>query len=69
MSKPDTSESHAVSDFTNHRSRDISDLGQDSDLLNLARRFMIETGSFRYTYHFDWLGRPIIQFPQDIVAF
>jgi cephalosporin hydroxylase len=22
----------------------------------------------KYSYHFDWLGRPIIQFPQDIVA-
>ncbi|SVB66043.1 uncharacterized protein METZ01_LOCUS218897, partial [marine metagenome] len=22
----------------------------------------------RYSYHFEWLGRPIIQFPQDIVA-
>ncbi len=23
---------------------------------------------YKYSYHFDWLGRPIIQFPQDIVA-
>lgn len=23
---------------------------------------------YRYTYNFRWLGRPIIQFPQDIVA-
>lgn len=22
----------------------------------------------KYSYHFDWFGRPIIQFPQDIVA-
>ena len=23
---------------------------------------------YKYSYHFDWLGRAIIQFPQDIVA-
>ena len=23
---------------------------------------------YKYSYHFDWLGRPIIQFPQDMVA-
>lgn len=23
---------------------------------------------YKYSYHFDWLGRPIIQFPQDIIA-
>lgn len=69
MNKPESSGSHAVSDFRDQRSRDIANLGQASDLIDLARRFMIETGSFRYTYHFDWLGRPIIQFPQDIVAF
>jgi cephalosporin hydroxylase len=22
----------------------------------------------KYSYHFEWLGRPIIQFPQDIIA-
>jgi cephalosporin hydroxylase len=26
------------------------------------------TAPFRYTYNFEWLGRPIIQFPQDMVA-
>ena len=23
---------------------------------------------YKYSYHFEWLGRPIIQYPQDIVA-
>jgi cephalosporin hydroxylase len=23
---------------------------------------------YKYSYHFDWLGRPIIQFPQDMAA-
>ena len=31
---------------------------------NWMRRPMRES----YSYHFEWLGRPIIQYPQDIVA-
>jgi len=34
----------------------------------LATDFMIETAKTKYTYNFSWLGRPIIQFPQDMVA-
>jgi cephalosporin hydroxylase len=26
------------------------------------------TAQFKYSYNFTWLGRPIIQFPQDILA-
>jgi cephalosporin hydroxylase len=29
---------------------------------------MANTLKHRYTYHFFWMGRPIIQFPQDIIA-
>jgi cephalosporin hydroxylase len=31
--------------------------------------FMRLSADERYSYHFQWLGRPIIQYPQDIVAF
>jgi len=33
-----------------------------------ARTFMAETIAARYSYAFTWLGRPVIQYPQDIVA-
>jgi len=37
-------------------------LGRDAnDLFNRLCKY-------KYSYHFDWLGRPIIQFPQDMVA-
>jgi len=26
------------------------------------------TSKYKYTYNFKWLGRPIIQFPQDVIA-
>jgi cephalosporin hydroxylase len=33
-----------------------------------ARAFMLPSVTARYSYNFSWLGRPIIQYPQDIVA-
>jgi cephalosporin hydroxylase len=37
-------------------------------LKDLALDFMRETGAYRYTYNFRWMGVPIIQFPQDLQA-
>lgn len=37
-------------------------------LVDTAREFLIESAKARYSYNFHWLGRPIIQYPQDIVA-
>jgi cephalosporin hydroxylase len=61
--------SEQVALFAEERRQNIAKLGADKSLAVLARDFMIETGPAKYTYNFDWLGRPIIQFPQDIVAF
>ncbi|MFN7714498.1 MAG: cephalosporin hydroxylase family protein [Pseudanabaenaceae cyanobacterium] len=30
--------------------------------------FLETANPFKYSYHFEWLGRPIIQYPQDMVA-
>ena len=37
-------------------------------LMDRASEFMLETIKSKYSYNFDWLGIPIIQYPQDIVA-
>lgn len=34
----------------------------------LALKFMEESCFEKYTYNFSWMGRPIIQFPQDMVV-
>ena len=34
-----------------------------------ATDFLLQSISDRYSYNFSWLSRPIIQYPQDIVAF
>jgi cephalosporin hydroxylase len=37
-------------------------------LRTAAHEFMRESTQPKYSYNFSWLGRPIIQYPQDIVA-
>lgn len=39
-----------------------------SRLAAAAAMFMCESTLPKYSYNFDWLSRPIIQYPQDIVA-
>jgi cephalosporin hydroxylase len=42
--------------------------GANEDLRATADALMRATIPARYSYNFSWLGRPIIQYPQDIVA-
>lgn len=35
---------------------------------NLTLKWIKEANKFKYSYNFEWLGRPIIQYPQDIIA-
>ena len=39
----------------------------NSELAYAAQQFMIASTSPKYSYNFTWLGRPIIQYPQDMV--
>jgi cephalosporin hydroxylase len=38
---------------------------RDNDLRAHARHFMLDSAKHRYSYNFTWLGRPIIQYPQE----
>ena len=48
--------------------QEISVQGKDAAAVNLSRQWMDAVSIHKYSYHFSWLGRPIIQYPQDIVA-
>lgn len=37
-------------------------------LKSLSKKWLKESVKTNYSYHFEWLGRPIIQYPQDIIA-
>ncbi len=43
-------------------------MADDPELRDLRRRLFDHACAYRYTYNFTWLGRPIIQFPEDMVA-
>jgi len=43
-------------------------MAADPEVRDLRRRIYACVVKHRYVYNFSWLGRPIIQFPQDIVA-
>jgi len=42
--------------------------GADQPLQAAAHGFMTASIAAKYSYNFSWLGRPVIQYPQDIVA-
>jgi cephalosporin hydroxylase len=42
--------------------------GRNQALLDAGAQFMRVSTDPKYSYNFAWLGRPIIQYPQDIVA-
>jgi cephalosporin hydroxylase len=46
----------------------IEKQGSLADLKNSTSRFMNDSVKSGYSYNFTWMGRPIIQYPQDIVA-
>lgn len=41
---------------------------KNEKLRALSHDWFLEANKANYSYHFSWLGRPIIQYPQDICA-
>ncbi|MGQ8877338.1 cephalosporin hydroxylase family protein [Delftia sp. NA_296.1] len=40
----------------------------EKDMQDLSREWMHKSIEDRYSYNFSWMGRPIIQYPQDMLA-
>lgn len=57
-----------MSDFDQRNHDMIRRMGADTGLQAQARQLFTAANGYEYSYHFRWLGRPIIQYPQDIVA-
>jgi cephalosporin hydroxylase len=57
----------------NHFKQEVTDRIQanstDEELVNSANSFIQASIVPKYSYNFSWLSTPIIQYPQDIVAF
>ncbi|OQA32757.1 MAG: Rhamnosyl O-methyltransferase precursor [Betaproteobacteria bacterium ADurb.Bin341] len=57
-----------VKQFALERQQICNALGSSEEGKGLTRAWMNFAQAGKYSYQFDWLGRPIIQYPQDIVA-
>jgi cephalosporin hydroxylase len=60
--------SNAIFQFIEERIKRIRNNGENKTLLTAAEVFNVESNKAQYSYNFSWLGRPIIQYPQDMVA-
>jgi cephalosporin hydroxylase len=47
---------------------EIEIMGKDPEILSATRKWFDLANTHKYSYHFQHLGRPIIQYPQDAVA-
>lgn len=54
--------------FQQERQNNISSIKKNESLQKLGMHFLNESAQYNYSYNFDWLGLPIIQYPQDIIA-
>jgi cephalosporin hydroxylase len=46
----------------------IRQMASDPEIRRLRRELFERVSRYRYSYNFEWLGRPIIQFPEDLIA-
>lgn len=47
---------------------EVDAMGNDQGFRDLSQAWIDRAQELRYSYHFRWMGLPIIQYPQDIVA-
>jgi len=57
-----------MTEFEKETQKRISLIARNDDLIRSSSSFMEASTVPKYSYNFSWQGRPIIQYPQDIVA-
>ena len=57
-----------IQQFASEREERLKKNSEDTQLRNLADQWLQQSMMKQYVYNFSWLGRPIIQSPQDIMA-
>ncbi|MFF2018101.1 cephalosporin hydroxylase family protein [Paenibacillus sp. NPDC058177] len=55
-------------EFEMEKMENIKKQAEDVNLKKITNDFILQQTEHKYTYNFTWLGMPIIQFPQDIIA-
>jgi len=57
-----------IETFIEERKDRIRQNESNAALQKAAQDFNLESNKAQYSYNFSWMGRPIIQYPQDMVA-
>jgi cephalosporin hydroxylase len=57
-----------MNEFQKEVAARIASYATDKPLKQAAHNFILASALPKYSYNFEWLGRPIIQYPQDMVA-
>lgn len=54
--------------FEEQNKKFIKSMSKDKEFKKLSQQWFDTSLKYEYPYHFTWLGRPIIQYPQDIMV-
>jgi len=54
--------------FHKEVNENIKKLGSSEHMLKAGINFVSDTAPFKYSYNFSWMGCPVIQYPQDMIA-
>lgn len=65
MTKPPMSPAEK---FQQECEEEVARQGADTALQTATRTWFDASARAKYSYHFEWMGRPIIQYPQDMIA-
>jgi len=57
-----------VQEFINEKNQRIKSYEANLSLAEAANTFIVESVIPQYSYNFSWMGRPVIQYPQDMIA-
>lgn len=57
-----------IKEFEEQKAELIKANSENVVLKDAAHAFNVESNRAKYSYNFTWMGRPIIQYPQDIIA-
>ncbi len=60
--------SNPIREFEQECAERINSYETNSEIQAAATAFNVASNKSKYSYNFSWMGRPIIQYPQDMIA-
>lgn len=55
-------------EFSTWRSERIDEMLTDAELEAMSLAWMLKSDRYKYSYIFEWLGRPVIRYPTDLLV-